>query len=107
MAGILVRLGEVVGHLGEVVPGDVERIRKIEEGIDYYRLVAQAEGLNVRLYEEVTDIQGTDGAFTVATNKGSYVTRKVVAVTGFFDFPNPLNIPGDDLLMVTHYFTEP
>ena len=78
-----------------------------EEGIDYYRLVAQAEGLNVRLYEEVTDIQGTDGAFTVATNKGSYATRKVVAVTGFFDFPNPLNIPGDDLPKVTHYFTEP
>jgi thioredoxin reductase (NADPH) len=77
-----------------------------EEGIEYYRRVAVAERLEVRLYERVTDVDGADEAFTVRTDRGVYAGRKVVCVTGFFDLPNRLDVPGEDLPKVTHYFRE-
>ncbi len=78
-----------------------------EEALSYYQKVADVEQLDIHLYERVLGVTGDDNAFTVETNKGSYSCRKVVLVTGFFDIPNRLNIPGDDLPKVTHYFTEP
>lgn len=78
-----------------------------EEAIDYYRRVAEAEGLAVRLYERVLRVEGEDGAFTVVTEKGTYEARKVVAAVGFFDVPNRLGVPGEDLPKVTHYYKEP
>ena len=78
-----------------------------EEAIEYYRGVAQREGLELRLYERVRAVEGTAGAFTVVTDKGSHPARAVVVVTGFFDRPNLLNVPGEALPKVTHYYGEP
>ena len=78
-----------------------------EEGIEYYRRVARAEELDVRLYERVLSVGGHDGDFTVRTDKGSHRCRKVIVATGFFDVPNRLGVPGEELDKVTHYFREP
>lgn len=78
-----------------------------EEAIEYYRRVAAAEQLRIRLYERVLQVTGEDGAFTVLTEKGTYAARKVVIATGFFDLPNYLGVPGEDLPKVSHYFKEP
>ena len=78
-----------------------------EEALSYYQKVAKAENLDVNLFEEVLSVDGENEAFSVTTTKDAYDARKVVVVTGFFDIPNPLNVPGEDLPKVTHYFTEP
>lgn len=78
-----------------------------EEALSYYRKVADAEKIDTHLYERVLALEGQDEHFIVKTNKASYPCRKVVIVTGFFDIPNPLDVPGHDLPKVTHYFTEP
>jgi thioredoxin reductase (NADPH) len=78
-----------------------------EEAIEYYRGVAQRERLELRLYERVRAVEGSAGAFTVVTDKRSHPARAVVVVTGFFDRPNLLNVPGEALPKVTHYYREP
>ncbi len=78
-----------------------------EEGIEYYRRVAAAEGLTIRLHERVKQVEGENERFVVQTDKGRYKCRKVVIATGFFDVPNLLNVPGEDLPKVTHYYKEP
>ena len=77
------------------------------EALKYYRRVAEIESLNLRFYERVEQVHGTDNNFTVVTSKGIYKCHKVVVATGFFDNPNLLNIPGEDLPKVTHYYREP
>jgi len=78
-----------------------------EEALDYYRRVATAEDLEISLYEAVSTIHGVDGDFTVVTEKGEYTARKVVVATGFYDIPNRMDVPGEDLDKVRHYFKEP
>ncbi len=77
------------------------------EAIEYYRRVALREDLNIHLYERVLSVTGEDGAFRVNTTKGVIPCRKAVVATGFFDVPNLLNVPGEDLSKVTHYYSEP
>ena len=78
-----------------------------EEALSYYQKVATAEDLDIHLYERVIDVDGENENFAVKTDKATYSCRKVVVVTGFFDIPNRLNVPGDNLPKVTHYFSEP
>ena len=78
-----------------------------EDAIEYYRGVCEREGLDVRLYERVEAASGKRDDFTVRTSRGSYRTRTIVVATGFFDKPNRLNVPGEDLPKVTHYYREP
>jgi thioredoxin reductase (NADPH) len=78
-----------------------------EDGIEYYRGVAAREELDIRLYERVLDVRGDRGAFTVLTDRGQHAGRHVVVATGFFDIPNLLGVPGEDLPKVTHYYREP
>jgi len=78
-----------------------------EDAIEYYRGVAQREALELRLYEAVTDVRGSHGNFTVVTAKAEHRAANVIAVTGFFDQANMLNVPGEDLPKVTHYYDEP
>jgi len=78
-----------------------------EEAIDYYRGVAQAEGLDVRLLERVEGVEGERGAFRVVTGRGTHEARAVVVATGFFDQPNLMGVEGEDLPHVAHYYREP
>jgi thioredoxin reductase (NADPH) len=78
-----------------------------EDALEYYRLVASREQLNVHLYERVVDVRGARGHFTVVTDAGEHAARHVVVAIGFFDRPNRLGVPGEDLPKVTHYYREP
>jgi thioredoxin reductase (NADPH) len=78
-----------------------------EEAIEYYRGVAQREQLDVRLYERVLGIRGKKDDFTISTTRGEHRARNIVVSIGFFDVPNRLNVPGEDLPKVTHYYKEP
>ncbi len=81
------------------------------EALKYYRRVAEHYRLPVRQYERVTKIDGADGAFVVYS-EDRYGTqhccgaRKVVLATGYYDCPNLLGIPGEDLPKVIHYYKE-
>ena len=77
-----------------------------EEAIEYYRRVAEIEHLNIRLYERVLRVEGERGNFRVVTDKGVIPANHVVVAIGFFDRPNMLNVPGEDLPKVTHYYRE-
>jgi thioredoxin reductase (NADPH) len=78
-----------------------------EEALDYYRRVAEVENLDVKLYERVIRAEGEAGNFTVVTEHGTHSCRFVVAATGFYDVPNLMGVPGEDLPKVTHYYKEP
>ncbi|GIV57424.1 MAG: YpdA family putative bacillithiol disulfide reductase [Bacteroidetes bacterium] len=94
---------EIGGH-----PFPTHRYKPLrEETIDYYRRVAQVERLDVRLYERVLRVEGEAGHFVVHTDRGTHASRFVVAATGFFDVPNRMDVPGEDLPKVTHYYKEP
>jgi thioredoxin reductase (NADPH) len=78
-----------------------------EEVIDYYRGAAAAERLHLHLYERVLTVGGVKDAFRVTTSRGEYQARRVVVSTGFFDVPNRMDVPGEDLPKVSHYYREP
>ncbi|HTP69224.1 MAG TPA: YpdA family putative bacillithiol disulfide reductase [Dongiaceae bacterium] len=82
------------------------------EALKYYRKGAEHYGLELRLYEKVLRVDGQDGAFTVVTERESgaeehYHGRKIVVATGYYDLPNEMGVPGEHLLHVNHYYTEP
>ena len=78
-----------------------------EDALDYYQRVARSENLDIRLHETVLKLIGEQGDFVVITHKGQIKTRNVVVATGFYDLPNLLNVPGEDLPTVSHYYKEP
>ncbi len=82
------------------------------EALKYYRRVANHYGLDIRQYQRVDHIEGDDNAFvTHATDAHgcphTYASKKVILSTGYYDVPNLLNIPGEDLPKVIHYYKEP
>ena len=77
------------------------------EALKYYRRVAEYYGLNIHQYERVLSIAGDNGDFQVQTSKTAYRARKIVLATGYYDIPNMLNVPGEDLDKVVHYYKEP
>jgi thioredoxin reductase (NADPH) len=78
-----------------------------KEALEYYRRTAEHYELNIRLYEEVTAVNGRDGEFEVITSKSTYQAEKVVLATGFYGQENRMNVPGEDLPKVLHYYDEP
>src|SRR3954469_5400517 len=83
-----------------------------DEALEYYRKVAERYHLDVRQYETVERVAGADGNFTVHTidrfgRPLSHRARKLVIATGYYDLPNFLNIPGEDLSKVFHYYHDP
>ncbi len=77
------------------------------EALEYYRRLVQHYGLNIRLYEEVEEMHSIRNGYEVTTSKGSYETRNVAVATGFYDTPRLMNIPGEDLAKVRHYYDDP
>ena len=76
------------------------------EALKYYRRVADHYKLTVHQYERVERIEGDDPHFTVHTDKGTYEARKIILATGYYDVPNMLNVPGEELEKVIHYYKE-
>ncbi len=82
------------------------------EALQYYRLVAAHYKLDVRQYHTVERVDGADGAFTIHTEDrfgrpAHLHARKLVISTGYYDLPNYLGIPGEDLSKVHHYYNDP
>lgn len=82
------------------------------EALKYYRRVADYFALDIHQYETVLGIDGQDGDFRVRTEdklgiSHSYACRKVIVATGYYDVPNMLNVPGEELPKVIHYYKEP
>jgi len=77
------------------------------EALKYYRRVADHYKLAIHQYERVERIEGEDGNFTVTTAKGEYHARKIILASGYYDVPNMLNVPGEELDKVIHYYKEP
>ena len=77
------------------------------EALEYYRRVASTWNLKVQLYEEVLDVEVLTDAFVIRTTKGQYRTKALALATGFYDRPYMLNVPGEDLPKVKHYYDEP
>jgi len=77
------------------------------EALKYYRKVVGAFNLQVHQYEEVQAIQRTgSGTFNVQTSSATYTGRNIVLAIGYYDNPNIMGIPGEDLPHVSHYYTE-
>ena len=96
--------------------GDIPMVSEREkptrlEALKYYRLVAQRSELHIRQYEEAMEIQGQDGDFQVRTQArsgvaGRYRAKKIIIAIGYYDQPNRLGVPGEDLPKVAHYYRE-
>ncbi|MCX2719203.1 YpdA family putative bacillithiol disulfide reductase [Lentiprolixibacter aurantiacus] len=80
---------------------------KRNEALEYYRRIVTSNKLNIRLFEKVTGIHKTDGHFRIETNKSVYQADRVIISTGFYDLPNLLGVPGEDLPKVSHYYNDP
>ncbi len=81
------------------------------EALKYYRRVADHYKLNIHQYERVLGFTGEDGDFTLETEtswgeQARYGARKIILATGYYDIPNRLNVPGEDLEKVIHYYRE-
>lgn len=77
------------------------------EALEYYRRVSSSWELAVKLYEEVEKVGKNNDGFSVKTSRNSYQTKSIVVATGFYDLPYMMNVPGEELPKVKHYYDEP
>jgi len=77
------------------------------EALEYYRRIQQQFELDIHLFEEVTMVKKGMDEFTVQTSKSTYTAQHVVVATGFYDIPCLLDIPGEELSKVSHYYNDP
>ncbi|HYG19947.1 MAG TPA: YpdA family putative bacillithiol disulfide reductase [Ohtaekwangia sp.] len=77
------------------------------EALEYFRRVCMSWDLHINLYEKVTAVLTDNGTHRVTTTKAAYECRAVVLALGFYDLPYLLNVPGEDLPKVRHYYDEP
>jgi thioredoxin reductase (NADPH) len=97
-----------IGDLPMTVGGDKPTRM---EALKYYRKTVEHFDIELLLSSQVTGIDGADGAFRVFTHSAAgekiMHARKLAVATGYYDRPNPLNVPGENLPFVSHYFTDP
>jgi thioredoxin reductase (NADPH) len=77
------------------------------EALEYYRRVKSSWNLNLNTYETAYEIKDSDNGFVLSTSKDIYNCRYVIIASGYYDNPNLLNVPGEDLPKVKHFFDEP
>ncbi len=77
------------------------------EALEYYRRVSMHWKLNTRLYEKVETVVKEQDGFLTQTSKGVIKSKYMVLATGFYDLPYLLNVPGENLPKVKHYYDEP
>ena len=80
---------------------------KRNEALEYYRRIVTSNQLNIHLFEKVLDTVKQGNTFTVKTDKDNYEAKNVVVATGFYDLPNNMGVPGEDLPKVSHYYNDP
>ncbi len=77
------------------------------EALEYYRRVAVSGQVNIHLFEEVLEVKKAGSLFTIGTSKTTYTADYIIICTGFYDIPYLLNVPGENLPNVTHYYKDP
>ncbi|MFL1897041.1 YpdA family putative bacillithiol disulfide reductase [Aquimarina sp. 2-A2] len=80
---------------------------KRDEALEYYRRIVTSNDLNIHLFEEVEHVQKKATLFQVKTSKAAYQAKNIIVATGFYDIPNSMNVPGEELPKVTHYYKDP
>ena len=78
-----------------------------QDALEYYQGIARQKDLSINLYEKVLHVRKNEEIFEVETSKSRYCAKNVIISTGFYDHPNTMNIPGENLEKVKHYYTEP
>ncbi len=78
------------------------------EALEYYRRLVSHFKLNIQTYEEVTDIESIPSdCYQIRTTKSNYLARSIIISTGFYDTPRLLDVPGENLAKVSHYYNDP
>jgi thioredoxin reductase (NADPH) len=81
---------------------------KRAEALEYYRRVAKDYHLNINLFEKVESVKRLDDeTFEISTTKKNYISTNIIVATGFYDIPQMLNVPGENLPKVKHYYDDP
>lgn len=93
-------------EIGEVPFLTEEYKPRRNQALVYYREVVKRKGLRVHPFEKVTSVKKEANEFIVRTDKKEYAARYVIVATGYYDHPNLMGIPGEDLPKVSHYFKE-
>ena len=77
------------------------------EALEYFRRVCMTWNLNVKLYEKVISLEATTSGHVIKTTRGVYTGSHAILALGFYDLPYLLNVPGEELPKVKHYYDEP
>jgi thioredoxin reductase (NADPH) len=78
-----------------------------QEALEYYRNIQRYFKLDIKFFEMVQGIEkSAENTFTVISDKGTYPSKKIIIATGFYDIPILINVPGEQLPNVSHYFRE-
>ncbi len=80
---------------------------KRNEALEYYRRIVTSNKLNIQLFETVEHIIKEEDRFHIRSDKNEYTACNVIIATGFYDLPNLLNVPGEELPKVSHYYKDP
>lgn len=94
-------------EIGEVPFVSINPKPNRNEAVEYYRRVAEKFKLQINLFEKVEEVNKIGEQFEVKTSKKTYKTKNVVISTGFYDVPLLMNIPGENLPKVAHYYKDP
>ncbi|MRI01498.1 YpdA family putative bacillithiol disulfide reductase [Kriegella sp. EG-1] len=80
---------------------------KKNEALEYYRRIVTSNKIKINLFELVKSVSKKGNVFEINTNKKSYTSKNVIIATGFYDLPNNINVPGENLAKVSHYYDDP
>jgi thioredoxin reductase (NADPH) len=80
---------------------------KRNEALEYYRRIVTGNQLNIHLFEKVIKVDKPIGSFLITTDKTTYSASNIIVATGFYDLANRLNVAGEDLPKVSHYYKDP
>ncbi|NKI30373.1 YpdA family putative bacillithiol disulfide reductase [Croceivirga thetidis] len=80
---------------------------KRNEALEYYRRIVTSNELNIHLFERVEKVQKDNNLFTIDSSKASYTSTNIIVATGFYDIPNLIGVPGEELPKVSHYYKDP
>ncbi|MBU8879122.1 YpdA family putative bacillithiol disulfide reductase [Bacillus sp. FJAT-29790] len=94
-------------EIGDIPFITVDYKPRRNEALSYYREVVKRKNIKINAYEKVIKVtKQADNEFIITTDKDQYVTSHVIVATGYYDHPNFMNVPGEDLSKVFHYFKE-
>ncbi|RNC91704.1 MAG: YpdA family putative bacillithiol disulfide reductase [Allomuricauda sp.] len=79
---------------------------KRNEALEYYRRIVTSNQLNIKLFEKVIQVEKNQN-FKITTDKSNYSAHNLIIATGFYDLPNRINVPGEELPKVSHYYKDP